>query len=429
MNITVIGLWHLGTVTAACLASIGHQLVGLDPSGEIVSQLQNGKPPLFEPGLEALVSEQIAAKRLRFTTQTDNALSAADIVWITFDAPVDEEDRADVEYVKQQVITVFPMIPQGALLLISSQLPVGTTRQLEQAYQEQFPGRAVSFGYSPENLRLGKAIRAFMEPGRIVVGLRDETDRQRIVSLLAKITDHIEWVSVEAAEMTKHALNAFLATSIVFMNELATLCESIGVDAKEVERGLKTEARIGPGAYLSPGGAFGGGTLARDISFLERLSNQQDNPASLFAAVSASNTRHINWPYRRLADLLGDLRGNVIAVLGLTYKPGTSTLRRSNAVALCRQLVAAGAKVRAHDPAVEALPAELVGITLCSGWQDALLGADAVVIATEWPEFKEITAAVCIERMRTPVVVDANRFLAASLGADTRIRYVAVGKP
>jgi UDPglucose 6-dehydrogenase len=267
-----------------------------------------------------------------------------------------------------------------------------------------------------------------MEPDRIVMGLHPDADRQRVIALLGKITDRIEWMSIEAAEMTKHALNAFLATSIVFMNELAVLCEQVGVDAKEVERGLKTEARIGPGAYLKPGGAFAGGTLARDLAFLENLGKRQGMTSSLFGAVSDSNIKHKEWPFNRTLGILGDLRGKVIAILGLTYKPGTSTLRRSSAVALCRSLVAAGAEVRAHDPAVEALPLDLNGVVLCPSWQDTLVDADALVVATEWPEYKQVTGTICVEQMRTPVVIDSNRFL-ASIGADPRIRYFAIGKP
>ena len=428
MNICVFGLWHLGTVTAACLARAGHQVVGLDPDVDTVRLLQSGKPPLFEPGLEELIGEQMQAGRLRFTTRPEVALRGAEIVWVTFDTPVDENDKADVEFVMGHVADLFPVIPSGALLLVSSQLPVGTTRQLEQKYRAQFPERVLTFAYSPENLRLGKAIRAFTEPDRVVVGVRGDAEKQRISTLFAPITDRIEWMSVESAEMTKHALNAFLATSVVFINELATLCEQVGADAREVECGLKSEARIGPGAYLKPGGAFAGGTLARDIAFLEALANQQGIPASLFTSIAASNARHSDWAYNRASSVLGDLHGKVIAVLGLTYKPGTSTLRRSSAVALCRKLLEAGALVHAHDPMVSALPSDLNGVNLSTSWEDALKGADALVIATEWPDYKQVTAALCVERMHTPVVIDANRFLAA-LESDARIRYYAVGKP
>lgn len=431
MKVCVLGLWHLGTVTAACLTAGGHTVTGLDFEMDTIHHLQQGQPPLFEPGLEELVKQGLANGRLHFTQEIAEAVTGAAVVWVTYDTPVDDDDHADVEYVVERVTRLFPFLENDILVLISSQIPVGTTRRLEQAYAATGRAQRVSFGYSPENLRLGKAIEVFTQPDRVVVGLRTETDRDCVAALLKPFTERIEWMSVESAEMTKHALNAFLATSVTFINEIAAVCEQVGADAKEVERGLKSEARIGPKAYLGPGGAFAGGTLARDIAFLIQIGADQHVPLHLIPGVRASNDEHRNWPHRKLQLLLGDLRGKRIAVWGLTYKPGTDTLRRSSSIELCRWLFEQGALVRAHDPAVQVLPGDLARtIELCPTATTTLKDAAALIVATEWPEYQTVPAETVIAQMRPhPVVIDANRFLARTLGGDPRMQYAAVGAP
>jgi len=429
MNIATIGLWHLGTVTSACLASAGHRVVGFDFDAALIAGLRAGRLPVSEPGLDELTRKGLAAGALRFSSEPRD-LADAEIVWVTFDTPVDENDKADVEFVIDRVGAVFPHLRDNTLVLISSQLPVGSTRRLADLYARALPQGKVTFAYSPENLRLGKAIDVFLHPDRVVVGTRDEHDRARIAALLAPITDKIEWMSVESAEMTKHALNAFLATSVTFANEIGALCERVGADAGEVERGLKSDVRIGLRAYLRPGGAFAGGTLARDIAFLVEMGRAKDVPMNLLAAVKTSNDAHKHWARRALQHALGDLRGKTIAVLGLTYKPGTDTLRRSSAVELCRWLREQGARVVAFDPAVKTLPDEWTRvIELRSSIEAALRDADAAVIATEWPEFTAIRTDDVVRWMRQPIVLDVSRFLDKNLSGDARIRYIAVGKP
>lgn len=281
MKVCVLGLWHLGIVTAACLASGGHHVVGLDFDESVIANLKKGKLPLFEPGLEELVKNGIAENKLGFSTDIKQAVSDAQVIWVTYDTPVDEDDRADVDFVIERISRLFPDLEAGQQILISSQLPVGSARRLELLLEEARPNLSVSFSYSPENLRLGKAISVFTQPDRVVIGVRNEESKKIFSQLLAPFTERIEWMSVESAEMTKHALNAFLAASVTFINEIAAICEQVGADAKEVERGLKSEARIGPKAYLGPGGAFAGGTLARDVAFLTQLGKQYDVPVQL----------------------------------------------------------------------------------------------------------------------------------------------------
>jgi UDPglucose 6-dehydrogenase len=314
--------------------------------------------------------------------------------------------------------------------LISSQLPAGSAAELEKEFRNAHPGKKVSFASSPENLRLGKALSVFLEPDRVVAGVRNEADKAKVSELFRPVTAKIEWMSVESAEMTKHAINAFLATSVAFMNELSTLCEKVGADAKEVERGLKSESRIGPKAYLAPGGAIAGGTLARDLRFLSEMGRRTGRETLLIDGVKMSNDEHKTWAGRKLEERLKDLERKKIGVLGLTYKPGTDTLRRSSAVELCIWLEGRGVEVWAYDPVVKTLPGDLKEkIRLAGSSEELLRDADAVVVATEWPEYKELKADLFVKNMRNPLVVDANRFLAATLGRDARISYDAVGVP
>lgn len=428
MKVCVVGLWHLGTVTAACLASGGHQVTGLDFNAEVVGNLTKGQPPLFEPGLEDLIKRGLASGALGFSTDPIQSIRDAQVLWITYDTPVDDDDNANVEYVVECASRLYPYLRPGQSVLISSQVPVGTTRRMEMQLAQAQPRIKIPFAYSPENLRLGKAISIFTQPDRVVIGVRDEQSRGVFRELFAPFTDRFEWMSVESAEMTKHALNAFLATSVTFINEIATICEQVGADAKEVERGLKSEARIGPKAYLGPGSAYAGGTLARDIAFLSKLGQQNDLPIYLVPAVRASNDAHKNWPRRHLRQLLGGLKEKTIAIWGLTYKPGTDTLRRSSAIELCAWLLEEGAKVRAHDPKVKDLPSEYQFIQLCATPLEAVRDADALVLATEWPEYRTVSMDEILAAMHTPIILDTNRFLADSTEMMPDVTYVAVGK-
>jgi UDPglucose 6-dehydrogenase len=428
MKVCVAGLWHLGTVTAACLASAGHDVTGLDFDETVVARLSAGTPPLLEPGLEELVRTGIAEGRLRFTT-APAAAADADVVWICHDTPVDDDDRPDVELVMERSGRIAAHVRDGALVLISSQLPVGSTRRLEERFRAEAGGRRFTFGYCPENLRLGAAIAAFTQPDRVVAGLRAQSDRERVVELLGAFTRRIEWMSVESAEMTKHALNAFLATSITFINEIAGICEQVGADAAEVERGLKSEARIGPRAYLSPGSAFAGGTLARDVAFLSALGNRHGVATHLLSSIRSSNDVHRQWAQRRLEQMLDGVSGKIVAVWGLTYKPDTDTLRRSSSLELCRWLVEHGTTVRAHDPAVAALPAGLAdNVILTESALSAVQGASALVVATPWPVYRHVSADAVATRMTRRLILDPNGFIGETLGRHPGVEYLSVGR-
>ena len=429
MKVCVQGLWHLGSVTAACLASIGHDVVGLDFDKDTIQGLELNQPPVSEPGLLELLQSGREGGRLRFFTAPMEALVGVELLWVTYDTPVNDDDDADVDYVIAQVAVVLPHLDVGTTVLVSSQLPVGSIRRLEGIAQSLCPTKSIGFAYSPENLRLGKALDVFLKPDRIVVGVRSSQDKDRINQLLRPITDRIEWMSVESAEMTKHAINAFLATSVVFVNEIASICELVGADAKEVGQGLKSESRIGPKAYLSPGGAFAGGTLARDVEFLKKISAAEGLAIPLLGAIRISNDQHKNWVRRKLNAFFPRLDGVSIAVWGLTYKPGTDTLRRSLAIELCNWLLAQGAVVKVHDPAVKELPASWSNrIQRVAAPLDALAGASALIVATEWPQYKQISREEIVGRSPELVIFDGNRFVSHFMGI-ANVRYIAVGTP
>jgi UDPglucose 6-dehydrogenase len=421
MNVTVLGLWHLGSVTAACAAK-HFAVTGLDYDAATVAELNEGQAPLFEPGLNELITAGVAAKRLAFTTDPKTACARADVLWLCYDTPVDENDEADVESVLANLRRALPHLPKGALVLISSQLPVGTCARLEKEFPQ------FNFACSPENLRLGKAIDAFEKAERVIVGVRNESQKPLLEKLFTPFTPQILFMRTESAEMVKHALNTFLALSITFINEIARLCEHVGADAKEVAAGLKSEPRIGPKAYLGPGGPFAGGTLARDVVALTQLADAKHETISVIPAIKQSNDLHRGWAFRRLQSRLGELRGKTIGVLGLTYTPNTNTLRRSAAVELCRKLLETGARVRAFDPAVRQLPTELAAASLAPDIAAVLNGAEAVVVCTEWPEFRRADWAQLIPAMRGRVVVDANRFLEKELKNLPGVEHLSVGR-
>ena len=427
MRVCVAGLWHLGVVTAACVAAARHDVVGFDEERGVIEGLEDARLPVSEPGLSELLRAQVAEGRLKFTNDPGLALRGADLLWIAYDTPVGVDDRGDVEFVVQRARALVDAADPATTVIVSSQLPVGTTRMLARGRDAES-----RIAYSPENLRLGNSIEAFTRPARIVVGIDSDADRRPIEELLRVFTDHIEWMRIESAELTKHGLNTFLATSVAFANELAGIAASVGADATEVERGLKSDERIGRRAYLRPGAAFAGGTLGRDLEYLTQLGAQADVETQLLAAVRRSNDAHKQWPRRMVSEMLrasdGKLEGHTIGVWGLVYTPGTDTLRRSSSIDLCHALVDAGATVRAHDAAVRTLPAGLeLDLTLCETPLEAVTDASALVVETNWPQYREIEPDRLLAVMRTPNVVDANGFLQESLGNVASLSYVQVG--
>jgi UDPglucose 6-dehydrogenase len=421
MKVVVLGLWHLGCVTAACCAKFV-DVIGLDFDERTVDDLKAGKPPIFEPGLAELIQDGFLSLHLSFESDPAIALTDADLLWITYDTPVDDDDKPDLKPVLEGIDRCLPHLPTDAVVLISSQIPAGTCHLLEARY----PGRR--FAYSPENLRLGKAIDIFLHQDRIVLGTRRDDDAAQVSELLSKFSINIIHVRIESAEMIKHAINSFLALSITFMNEIARICEQVGADAREVERGLKSEARIGPKAYLSPGGPFAGGTLARDVVTLDHLASQFGEELFLIPAIKTSNDQHKDWAVQKLREELGSLTGKRVAILGLTYKPNTDTVRRSLALELCRSLAAQGVTLAVFDPVVAAMPADLSNIRITRHVPEAIEDADAVIVATEWPQLLDTDWQESVGLMKQAIIVDANGFLKLSGFAGLIYRSVGIPK-
>ncbi|MFI5335140.1 MAG: UDP-glucose dehydrogenase family protein [Opitutales bacterium] len=420
LNIVVLGLGHLGCVTAACLAR-HHRVTGLDFDEPVLAALRRGQAPVHEPGLDALLASGLASGHLTFGGLVPSAPNV-DLVWICYDTPVDAGDNSDVAWVMARIARVLRKLPAGKVVLLSSQLPVGTCAALARQYPKH------QFASSPENLRLGRAIEAFEHPARIVVGAAPPI-RHVLETILAPLGAPILWMRPESAEMVKHALNGFLALSIAYINEIATLSATVGADALEVAAALKSDPRIGSKAYLSPGGPFAGGTLARDVVTLTGLGQTHGLPLHLVSAIKTANDCHRGWVFRQLQTALRGTDHPVIAILGLTYTPGTSTLRRSASVELIRELLATGAQVRAYDPVVRTADAEHRDLPLVTSVAEALHRAHAVVICTEWPALRELAWPELLAGMSRPIVVDANRLVENAVAAAPGVVYLTVGRP
>ncbi len=427
MKVAVVGLWHLGCVTAACLTKFDHTVIAYDEDSQLITHLKQGFAPIYEPGLTELMSIAKNSNALHFTNDPSD-LKDLDIIWIAYDTPVNELGQADVHKIKNKIIKLFPYFKNNALIIISSQIPVGTTQEITNIFQKSYEGKQIDFIYSPENLRLGKSIDLFLHPDRIIMGIRSEFNKVIIENLLHPIIDKIIWMSIESAEMTKHAINAFLATSIVFINELAVLCEYFGADANSVASGLKSDVRIGAKAYLTPGGAFSGGTLARDVNYLLQTSEKNHVATDFFKAILLSNQRHENWLQKKITENFSKLKGKKVAILGLAYKDGTDSLRHSIAIKVSLWLSSKGAIVNAYDPAIQNLIPELQQfINLQKNIESVLYESDVIIVGTENPEFMKIQMEQLDTERRELYIFDMSGFLSKQLESKKSIKYFRVG--
>lgn len=423
-----MGLWHLGSVTAACLAHLGHAVVGVDDDAARVAALQGGQAPLFEPGLDDLLAAGIRSGRLRFSTRLADEAPRADVVIIAYDTPVTLLDEPDLTVVTEAVDRVMPLLKPSSLLLVHSQVPVGTCGRIRDLVSTRRLREGIEVAYIPENLRLGQAIERFLRPDMIVAGAQDP----RAFSLIARMFSGVEthWVetSLVTAEMIKHAINAFLATAISFGNEVANLCQAIGADATQVAQALHLERRIGL-APVDPGMGFAGGTLARDVMTLRKLGQARSSPTELLDAVVEVNRAQNALPMRWLRTIFGDAEGLRVGVLGLTYKTGTSTLRRSSALEVVRSLTAQGVDVTAADPMADL--GEVKDLPPMAFTRDpyaAAAGRDALLLLTPWPEFTDLDYERLRTLMRHPVVLDMPNALDRERLERLGFQYVGVGR-
>ena len=428
-QVCAIGIWHLGCVVSASLADLGYSVTGVDSDAANVEKLNAGVPPLFEPGLEALVRSGIDSGRLRYTADRRRALRGAQYILITLDTPVDDEDEVDLSEIYAMVPDLAAYAMDDCLILVTSQVPVGTCDDLRLKISQRNASLRFSIAYSPENLRLGTAIEAFRAPDRIVIGADDEPTLDRLSSFLDVIDAPKVRMSLRSAEMTKHAINAFLATSISFANQIALLCDAVGADALMVTQGLRTERRIGERLPLSPGLGFAGGTLARDLKVLKNLGSQHACDTPLIDSVLKVNDSQNKIVAVKLEKMLGSLTGLKVGILGLTYKAGTSTLRRSVALEIVKELVEKGVTVRAYDPRAAIDADEAAGVfELCTDPYVVAEGSDALVVLTGWQEFRDLDYGRVRSVMKQPVIVDAANTLNDEQLRREGFLYSGVGK-
>ncbi|MDO8616014.1 MAG: nucleotide sugar dehydrogenase [Dehalococcoidia bacterium] len=429
VKVCVIGLWHLGSVTAACLADLGYRVAGLDADAARVERLDRGAAPLFEPGLDEIIAANLAAGRLTFTTDAAQALAGATYAIIAHDTPVDEQDEVDLAPLFASAAALALHLQSGATVIVSSQVPVGTCEQLAARIHELNPSLGFGIAYLPENLRLGQAIERFRRPDMLVIGADDGVTCEAVDGLLSAIEAPRVKVGLRTAEMIKHAINCYLATSISFIGEIAAICDEVGADALAVARALRLDSRIGPGAPLQPGLGFAGGTLARDLKALLRTAGRHGLAAPLTRAVLAVNEAQGENVLRKLHGVYASLQGRQVGVLGLTYKPGTSTLRRSAALEFIRAMAADGASIRAYDPKAD--PDEVrphSELTLCDDPYAVAQEGDALLLATPWPEFGELDFGRIRRSMHSPVLLDPHNMLDADAMAGLGFLYLGTGR-
>jgi len=427
MRVCVLGLWHLGSVISACIASKGHKVVGIDKDIRTIKNLNNNKAPILEPNLNKLIKKGLSSGNLIFTNEKKKAVDS-EILWVTIDTPVDENDNADISFVEEQVKEMLPNLKENVVILFSSQLPVGSIKRIKYFSEKKFPRKKFKFACSPENLRLGNALEGFLNPDRVVIGT-DHKKVRSILSLLFKpITNKIEWMKIESAEMTKHAINSFLATSIIFANEIASICEKVGADTLEVERGLKTDNRIGKKAYLSAGKPIAGGTLLRDVNFLNQEKKKFNLLSPLLSSIILSNNEHKNWISKKLLEKFDKISNLSITVWGLTYKPYTDSLRRSLSVELCNWLIKQGAKIHVYDPVVKNLPeCWNKKVKMYNKPLESLKNSDVLIIGTYWPQFKKFTNKIYNASKKKIFIIDPNNNLKIKT-LKSNFRYITFGR-
>lgn len=429
MKIAICGLWHQGIVAAGCLAKQNYQVVGVDLDEDAISTLSSGKSPIFEPGLDDLLGDTIASGKLTFQTDFVGAVEDADVVLITFDTPVDENDLSDLSVVFDCVELIAPALSSSATLLVTAQVPIGTCDELIKRINAKKPTWPGYIAYIPENLRLGQAIERFECPPLPVIGTDSDQAYNTLLELFEPYGQEWRRVSLRTGEMVKHALNGFLAVSICYANEIGRLCDEMGADGTDVAKVLRLEPRIGAKAMLMPGLGFSGGTLARDIQTLRHLGIDQGLKTELLDGAWESNSQQNGLVLRKLKKQFGNVSGRKIAVLGLTYKENTSTLRRSAALEVIADLKAEGALVSTHDPQAPADEvAAIIGETPNADVFGAIKDTDALVLMTPWSDYKSIDFGEVQKSMNGTYVLDTAGLWSADNVYSAGLQYDDIGR-
>ncbi|MFH1657318.1 MAG: nucleotide sugar dehydrogenase [bacterium] len=425
-KICVIGLWHLGCVVSSSLAKAGYNVQGVDFAPEVINNLKNGKPPLYEPGLEELLAEDLKSGKISFTDSFKDALDEADFIFLTFDTPVDKRDKLDLSVIYNAGEEIAKFAPKKFTLVIMSQMPVGTSEALKKFILTKNKGLSFEVVYNPENLMLGQALKRFTEPDRLIIGLENEALKEKIEQLYSFIKSPKIYMDLNSAEMVKHAINSYLANSISFSNEIAALCEVTGANAKKVAEGMKSDKRIGQYAFLNPGLGFSGGTLARDLRILEGIGKREKVKTRMVKAILTVNQEQNEKIIKKIKKIFGSISKLNIAILGLTYKPGTSTLRRSAALEIAKKLILQKANVRAFDPMV-GTQKTIKGLNVLQSPYEVAKDSDLLLLITEWPEFKDLNFSEIKKTMRKPIIMDCKNFLDSEAVKKIGFNYYGVG--
>jgi UDPglucose 6-dehydrogenase len=407
-DICVIGVGYVGLVTGACLADLGNHVICLDVNQRKVDLLCRGELPIFEPGLQETVRRNSAAGRLGFSTSYDEGLCGAEFVFVAVGTPSGIEGEADLTFVSQAAQDVAQRLVNPLIIVNKSTVPIGTGNWVADIVREHRPSE-VPFAVvsNPEFLREGSAVRDFMNPDRIVLGSTDRTAATRVAELYAPLRAKVMITDLRTAEMIKYASNAFLATKISFINEMANICEALGADVLEVARGMGSDKRIGP-HFLNAGLGWGGSCFPKDVKALAHIAAMHGSHPQLLRAVTEINYDQRKRVVIKLRECLGSLRNKMVGVLGLSFKPNTDDMRDAPAIEVIHYLQLEGAQVKAYDPvAMHNAHQMLPSITLCDSPYAVAEDADALILATEWNEFKHLDMQRIAQSMRKAVLLDA----------------------
>jgi UDPglucose 6-dehydrogenase len=434
MRIAMIGTGYVGLVSGACFADFGHQVTCVDKDAGKIAALQRGEIPIFEPGLDALVEANVKARRLDFTTDLTQPVAEADAVFIAVGTPSRRGDgHADLTYVYAAAREIAAALNGFTVVVTKSTVPVGTGDEVERVIAETNPAAEFAVASNPEFLREGAAIRDFKWPDRIVVGTSDERARKVLGDIYRPLSLNqapMMYTARRTAELIKYAANAFLATKITFINEIADLAEKVGADVQEIARGIGLDNRIGS-KFLHAGPGYGGSCFPKDTKALIQIAQDHDVQLRIIEAVVGVNDTRKRAMARKVANAVGgSLRGKTVAVLGLTFKPETDDMRDAPSIPLVTGLLDLGAKVRAHDPVgIEQAKKELPEIEYCDDPYVCATGADAVVLVTEWVQYRAMDLARLKEVMAQPVVVDLRNVYRPEDMAAHGFVYESVGRP
>ncbi len=429
-NITVVGVGYVGLVTGTCFADLGNRVICLDIQEERIANLKKGIMPIYEPGLEEMVLRNVRQGRLSFTTSYEEGMKEAEFVFIAVGTPSDVDGEADLQYVRAAAESIAEVMDHPLIIVNKSTVPVGTgdwVADIIKAKQKvPIPFSVVS---CPEFLREGSAISDFMNPDRIILGSLDREAANRVAELHLPLRTTIMVTDLRTAEMIKYASNAFLATKISFINEIATICEALGADVKEVAAGMGYDKRIGR-HFLDAGLGWGGSCFPKDVKALAHMAHEKGRHPQLLRAVMDINADQRRDVIAKLKGVLGDLRGKTVGLLGLAFKPNTDDMRDAPSIEIAQMLLSKGAVVKGYDPVARAQAARMMpaSVLLTETAYECAAGADAVIIVTEWNEFKQLDLATLKERMKQPVIIDARNIYEPAVMKEMGFIYRGIGR-